>query len=106
MTAEPEHFASYEAGLAQSPIPVWVLDVDSVQICWANNPALDLWQAQDRAELYARDLLAAAPEKVLVRLRHVVNQVREGNVLREEWAFYPRGKPTMVLLHLRAVILA
>jgi rsbT co-antagonist protein RsbR len=54
----------------------------------------------------ARDVTAGAPEHVLVRTRRIVERLRAGSsVEREEWAFYPRGVPTMVLLDLRGVIL-
>lgn len=99
-------WSTLEAGLALSPVPVWLLDVDSVRICWANEPALALWQAPSAAALQERDMVSGAPEKVLTRLKHTIAAVRSGQVLQEEWAFYPHGQPTMVLLHLRGVKLA
>jgi anti-anti-sigma factor len=86
--------------MALSPVPVWLLDVEALRVCWANPAAVELWQAPSAQELQERDLLTGAPQKVLVRLQHTIAAVRTGQVLQEEWAFYPRGNPTMVLLHL------
>jgi rsbT co-antagonist protein RsbR len=95
-----------EAGLALSPIPAWVISYDDQQLkmVWANDAALELWRAPTRAELLARDFTGGAPEKVTARLRHVVEQVRAGRILREEFAFYPQGVPIMRLVELRGII--
>lgn len=106
MSAERPSLTACAAGLAIASMPVWVLDCDSVRICWANELALALWHAEDRDELFRRDFVASAPEKVLARLRHVISQVRAGEALCEEWVFYPRGQPTSALLHLRSISLA
>lgn len=99
-------FDDLKAGLALSPVPVWLLDIDRLRICWANEAALELWQAPSAEALYARDIITGAPEKILTRLRHTIAAIRDGQSLREEWAFYPQGKPTIVLLHLCRVLLA
>jgi rsbT co-antagonist protein RsbR len=95
-----------EASLVHSAVPVWVIVGETIKFVWANDLALELWHAPDRAELFARDMIAGAPEKVLARTRHVVEQVRTGKIVREEYVFYPRGKPTPVVLDLRGVLLA
>lgn len=89
-----------------SPVPVWLLDVDAIRVCWANAPALELWHAASAKALSERDMISTAPPKILARLERVIAAVRAGQILQEEWAFYPHGEPTMVLLHLRAVTLA
>ena len=88
-----------------SPVPVWLLDVEAIRVVWANAPALELWQAASVEALSERDMISEAPPKILARLERIIAAVRAGQVLQEEWAFYPRGEPTMVLLHLRAVTL-
>lgn len=89
-----------------SPVPVWLLDIDATRVCWANAAALELWQADSAKALSERDMVSAAPPKILARLERIIAAVRAGQILHEEWAFYPRGVPTMVLLHLRGVTLA
>jgi len=104
--AEHLLWSTLEAGLALSPVPVWLLDVEAMRVCWANPAAVAFWQAPSAQALQERDLIAGAPQKVLVRLQHTIAAARTGQVLQEEWAFYPGGKPTVVLLHLRGVTLA
>jgi rsbT co-antagonist protein RsbR len=98
--------ADCEVGLALAPIPVWVISYDDamLKMVWANDAALELWRAPDRAELFNRDFTTGAPEKVTTRLRHIVEQARAGRVVREEFAFYPHGKPVMRLVELRGII--
>lgn len=103
--SEAPRLRDVAAGLAISPLPVWVIDLATMRVCWTNDAGLALWRADDRAELLRRDLLAGAPEKVLARLQHVAARVQAGEALCEEWTFYPRGEPTTMLLHLRAVTL-
>lgn len=99
------HLDDCRAGLAQTAVPVWVLEAETVSFVWANEAALQLWRAPNIEELLARNVIAGAPEKILARTRRMFELVLEGNILREEWALYPRGIPTMVLLDLRGVIL-
>ncbi|KIG13817.1 RsbR, positive regulator of sigma-B [Enhygromyxa salina] len=106
MIAKFPQLAACEAGLEQSASPVWVFEAETIQFVWANDAAVQMWRAPDRAELLARNVAAGAPEKVQARTRHVVEQVRAGKSVREEWTFYPSGEPTMVLLDLRGVLLA
>jgi rsbT co-antagonist protein RsbR len=106
MSTEPVLLADCEAGLELVAVPAWVIEIEPTKIIWANEPALELWHARTRAELYARDMDTGAPEKVRARVRHIVEQVCAGKVLREEWAFYPRGEAIMVLVDFRAVTLS
>jgi anti-anti-sigma regulatory factor len=94
-----------EPGLSLSPVPAWVLAIDPLQMCWVNDAALEFWQAKDRAELFARDIVTGAPARVTARLDSAIVQVRAGRVVAEDWTFYPRGQPVLVLLHIRGVLL-
>jgi rsbT co-antagonist protein RsbR len=94
-----------EPGLLLSPVPVWVLALEPLHMCWVNDAALEFWQGKDRAELYARDMVTGAPERVTARLNNAIARVKEGHVVREEWTFFPRGQPMLVLLHIRGVLL-
>lgn len=102
----PPALEACAAGLAISTVATWVLDPDTLVIMWINRAGLALWRAEDLAELTRRDIIADAPAKVLTRLRSTLARVLDGEVLREEWVFYPRGQPTTVLLHLSAIELA
>lgn len=90
------------AGLELSAIPVWVLDVDHMRVCWANEAALELWRSPDRDELFARDF-TTVPEEVRTRTLAILAQLREGRVARESWTLYPRGVPVTVTLRFSSV---
>lgn len=105
MSAPIPSLSDCAAGMALSPLPVWVVDPDTMHICWANDAALTLWRAERREELYARDVMTGAPEIVIARLRHALARVLAGEHICEEWSFYPRGEPTPVLLYLRKISL-
>jgi anti-anti-sigma regulatory factor/PAS domain-containing protein len=94
-----------EPGLSLSPVPAWVLAIDPLHMCWVNDAALEFWQAKDRAELFGRDMVTGAPARVTARLDNAILRVRTGEVVREDWTFYPRGQPVLVLLHIRGIVL-
>lgn len=106
MSDEIMHLDVCAPGLLLSPVPVWVLALDPMHMCWVNDAALELWQAKDRAELYARDMVTGAPEKVTARLNNAIVRVRAGQVVVEEWTFYPRGQALQVILHFHGILLA
>nr|AYM53149.1 anti-anti sigma factor protein [Pseudenhygromyxa salsuginis] len=102
---ETLRFEDCRAGLAASPLPVWVLDPEIPAFHWANDAALELWRATSVEELRARDIVSQAPPKVTARLASAVSRVRAGQRIREEWVFYPKGEPVVMTLELRAITL-
>lgn len=95
--------AGCQEAFAISPIPIWIVDIESCAVLWANSPALDFWQAPSFEELAARDMLNAAPAPVLLRLRRAFERIKLGEIFEEDWTFYPKGKPMHVTLHLRPI---
>ncbi|MCY1062394.1 STAS domain-containing protein [Nannocystis sp. SCPEA4] len=89
-------------GLELAPVPVWVLDPDALRIRWANDPALAMWRATSREELFQRDFNVGL-DAVRTRLMAAVATVREGGTLWDEWALYPRGVPVFVKVHFAPV---
>ncbi|MCA9684732.1 MAG: PAS domain-containing protein, partial [Myxococcales bacterium] len=102
---ETLRFEDCRAGLAASPLPVWVLDPEIPAFHWANDAALELWRAESMEELRGRDLISRAPPKAMARLDALIARVRAGERCVEEWAFYPKGVPVMMTLELRAIAL-
>lgn len=88
-----------------SPIPIWVLDMDTLRVVWANKVAMDFWCAENMEELSQRDMLDRAPPPVLTRLRRTFARVLAGEVFHEDWTFVPMGKPRAMLLHLQGIVL-
>jgi anti-anti-sigma regulatory factor len=105
MTVTHPSLASCEVGLMQCVVPVWAFDAETIEYVFANDPALELWGAQSRAELFARDFSSGSPELVLARTRRVVGQLQAGKTILEEWTFFPRGTTTTVVVDLRGVML-
>ncbi len=86
-----------------SPIPIWILDIETIRVAWANPVALEFWRASTLEELTSRDMLNTAPEAVLVRLRQTIARLHLGKPFHEDWTFFPKGKPLPVMLHLRRI---
>lgn len=95
--------ARCEDAFNASPIPIWVLDIETIRVAWANPAGLDFWKASSIEEIAAREMLNAIPDAVLIRLRQTIERLRLGEDFREDWTFFPRGKPTPVMLHLRQI---
>ncbi len=76
--------------------PVWVFDLGSGRITWANPAALDFWQAGSPAALYERDLGADLPAASEGRLRRYAERLETEARLTEQWTFYPGTKPVTV----------
>lgn len=96
------HLDARLKGLELSPVPVWVFDPDAFRIRWANDPALEMWRAVSREELFARDL-SGHSQAVRTRLGVAVDTVRAGQSLWDEWTFYPRGVPIRTKVHFAPV---
>lgn len=105
MSSSTLHLANCEEAFAVSPLPIWILDLESLRIVWANSVGLEFWQAATIEELTLRDMLTKIPEAVLVRLRQTVSRIKAGETFREDWTFFPKGKPMPVVLHLRPIVM-
>jgi signal transduction histidine kinase len=110
-TALPEPPASPllgEADLAYFEwllVPMWVFDVQSMAIPWANTAGLALWMAPSLEVLRQRDFSDATPA-VRARLAATLQQHAAGRLLRESWTLYPLGQPFTSILLSRGLLLA
>ena len=91
------------ADLTSLSVPLWVLDIDSLRIVWANNAACKLWQAESLEELTSRDLANDMSQTVCERMRRYLETSQEsGRSFRELWTLYPEGKPCPYRIHIAA----
>lgn len=75
--------------------PVWIFDIERVQMWWANNAALNLWDALSVEELINRDW-SIISEATQTRLQNYLQQFKQGKTIIEQWTFYPQGSTVSV----------
>lgn len=80
----------------QLPHPIWVFDIDREAMWWANKLAVDLWNANTLAELLQRDFTDTS-EATKVRLANYRRAFERGESMVEQWTFYPKGEPCVVV---------
>lgn len=78
--------------------PVWIFDIETLQMCWANQASLPLWNATDREELLHRNF-SKISEATRIRLDRYRQQFQMGKTVAELWTFYPNGSPVSVRCH-------
>jgi signal transduction histidine kinase len=72
-----------------------VFDITKRTMWWANAAARRLWEADSLDEMLARDYEDMS-EATIVRLERYFERLQRGEVIVEQWTFYPRGIATTV----------
>ncbi|HET8899722.1 MAG TPA: PAS domain-containing protein [Rhodanobacteraceae bacterium] len=86
---------------------MWVFDIDRGRVLWANAAALAVWQAEELAELQARDMLSTMSPTVQRRLHQYQSDFRDSAAsFSELWTLYPRGVPHTLRVRFSGVRLA
>ncbi|MEG3896212.1 diguanylate cyclase [Microcoleus sp. SVA1_B6] len=75
--------------------PIWIFDIQHLQMRWANQASLYLWNASSRQELASRNF-SDVSESTRIRLQTYLQQFKQGKTLSEQWTFYPGGQPVSV----------
>lgn len=75
--------------------PIWVFDIEKLQMRWANQKSLQLWNASTQQELVSRNF-SDMSESTLIRLQTYLHQFQQSKTLSEQWTFYPNGQPVSV----------
>lgn len=88
-----------------SRFPVWVFDTDNSCVCWANEKALVLWNAQTVPELAKRSMANDMSTSVRDRLAQFQCDFWRGATFDEMWTLYPGGEPTPMICRFRGIIL-
>ena len=84
-----------------SIFPVWVFDIDNARVLWANESALELWEAETLSELSSRNMGADMTTSVHGRLRQYQREFEGGGHFDESWSLYPKGIVKNVLCRFR-----
>jgi signal transduction histidine kinase/ActR/RegA family two-component response regulator len=85
--------------------PVWLFDPITCRGLYANAAALELWGAESRDELLARDFSQLSPA-VRTRTERLALATANGETVTERWTFYPGDKPVTVQALISAFPLA
>ncbi len=73
---------------------VWVFDIDRGRMVWANQLALQIWNAASLDELCSRDMGADMSPAVARRLRQYQQDFEHSTArFTEQWTLYPNGQP-------------
>ncbi|MEH2352709.1 diguanylate cyclase domain-containing protein [Nostoc sp.] len=72
--------------------PVWIYDIQNLQMWWANQSALPIWNAQSREELLSRNF-SDVSVSTHTRMQSYLQEFQQGKTITENWTFYPEGKP-------------
>lgn len=86
--------AVHTRGFELVAAPIWIFDIDTSHIAWANTAAQKIWRAESLQELSHRDMAADMSTTVAKRLKQYQQDFRQHNaVFHELWTVYPEGKP-------------
>ncbi len=86
-------------------VPAWVFDARRMRHAWANAAGCAYWLADNLSEMLSRDY-SDASESARARLALTMQAHARGQVLRESWTLYPKGKPVTSNLMSRGLLLA
>lgn len=90
----PELTMSHLEILNSIEAPVWVLDVDHSSITWANQCAIQHWNAGSLEELQSRDLSNDMSDNVHLRLQQYLTDAElSDHAIYDEWTIYPNNVP-------------
>ena len=82
------------AALDHISLPVWIFDIDARRVHWANEAALEVWDAASVQALCAREMGHDMSPSVASRLSQYQSDFAAHNaVFNEQWTLYPAGVP-------------
>ncbi|MGL6259232.1 putative bifunctional diguanylate cyclase/phosphodiesterase [Vibrio sp. WXL210] len=85
--------------------PIWVYCFETKAIIWANNAALQLWEADSIAELSNRNLGGDMSLATLATLNYFRSMFKKGESIRAWWDYTPKDKQKKTLCHFSGVTL-
>lgn len=82
--------------------PIWVFDLQTLRMVWANAAAVRFWGAESLSALQARSYEGLSPA-VMARLDGQRRAFADGHVVEETWTLYPNGRPVTAFCRSSAV---
>ena len=78
--------------------PVFLFDTERCCMLWANESALEVWNAESLPELLARNFQGGLSETARRRLQDTEDRITRGETHRDTWTLYPKGKAKQVAI--------
>lgn len=78
--------------------PMWVFDVEHYRLPWANQRALEFWNAKSIADLARRDFSVGMSQSTRLRLAAYQRTVERGSPVFDRWTLFPADKPQTMLI--------
>jgi len=85
-------------------VPIWVFDSERRVMAWCNVQALELWGAESREALRARDFTKVS-DAVRARWLVINAKLAQGQIVHEQFTFYPHGAAVTLDCYMSAVTL-
>lgn len=90
--------------LEHVPDIIWIFDLDAHGFWWGNSKALEFWGLEKVEDLIAKDL-SADTEGARKRTEQTFYKAAAEGMTTDPWTTYPNGKPRMLLMRHKAVLL-
>lgn len=71
--------------------PIWIFDITKREMWWANDSAVNFWDADSLDSLLARDFKSDMSTATVTRLEDYFEKFKRGESITEQWTFYPSG---------------
>ncbi|MGH1340812.1 MAG: hybrid sensor histidine kinase/response regulator [Nannocystales bacterium] len=78
--------------------PMWVFDVERYRMPWANQRALDFWNAKSVAELAERDFSNGMSQSTRLRLAGYQRTLERDDSVFDRWTLFPGDRPQTMLI--------
>lgn len=76
---------------------VWVFDTLNRAMWWANTEAIRLWNSKSLNDLLSRDWSSDMSEATKVRIDDYLDRLAQGELINEQWTFYPSGEDAVTV---------
>ncbi len=77
--------------------PIWAFHAGRARMVWANQAALQFWEADSLEEFLGRDF-SDMSDTTRTRLDQHLQEIRLGRHTLDQWTLYPKGHPVNVLV--------
>jgi hypothetical protein len=106
MTTPTPPFVTWQSlnAYAWLQTPMWVFDLEALRMRWANQAALQLWQAESVEQLGERDFSDATPSS-RARLAAIMESLRRGESVGMAWTIYPEDEPVTLVINRTGILL-